>query len=112
MEKILSISLKLNYTPNTLGYYGLSAPLTLHSGTEEENPTYYCYDSIDVRSPLHVGESIKIKTLSSPEMLCSPLPRVRAWPRPRRTPGGAPRRARAHSAGAVEGAQTCWTVQC
>jgi len=25
MEKILSISLKLNFTPNTLGCYGLSA---------------------------------------------------------------------------------------
>ena len=24
MRKVLSISLKLNFTPNTLGYYGLS----------------------------------------------------------------------------------------
>jgi len=29
MEKILSVSLKLNFTPNTLGCYGLSVPFRI-----------------------------------------------------------------------------------
>jgi len=44
MEKILSISLKLNFSPNTLGCYGLKPPRILKPITAGEGALVLCVE--------------------------------------------------------------------
>jgi len=82
MEKILSISLKLNFTPNTLGCFGLS-------------PMY----SMFARSPLSVPQTPFFRSFRS--TICNPE-RSHWMGMPRITNGG-PERARKRTLGQREG---------